>query len=305
MSDPTAEACLDVGFPLDLRSTLSPLRRGTGDPAHRFDDTGRFWRACHTPDGPATVVLDAAGTVVHARGWGSGAGWVLHRLGDLVGANDDWAGLDVSASPVLQDVRRRRPGLRLTGTGLVLDALVPAVLEQKVTGEEARRSWRLLLRRFGEPAPGPDAGLRLPLTARALLGLPTWEWHRAGVDGKRQRAIRAAASVAGRLEECVGLPLDRAAARLRLVPGIGEWTAAETLQRATGAPDAVSVGDYHLPNLVSWVLAGRPRGTDADMLSLLEPWRGQRQRVMRLVELCGERAPRRGPRFHYTDIRAI
>jgi 3-methyladenine DNA glycosylase/8-oxoguanine DNA glycosylase len=295
----------DAGFPVDLRSTLGPLRRGTGDPAHHVDDAGRFWRACRTPAGEATLAVGARDTAVRAEAWGPGARWLLARAHELVGGTDDWSALDVSSVTVLHEARRRRPGLRLPRTGLVLDALVPAVLEQKVTGEEARRSWRLLLRRFGDPAPGPDTSMRLPLSARQLLELPTWEWHRAGVDGKRQRAIRAAASVTARLEECAAMSPSDAVARLRLIPGIGEWTAAEIVQRALGAPDHVSVGDYHLPSLVTYVLAGRERGTDAEMLELLEPWRGHRQRVMRLIETCAWRAPRRGPRFNYTDIRAI
>lgn len=295
----------DAGRPVDLRATLGPLRRGTGDPAHRFDDAGRFWRACRTPDGPGTVALAASGPRVRAQAWGSGAGWLLARVPALLGAGDDWSALDVSTVPVLSDVRRRLPGLRLTSTGLVLDALIPAVLEQKVTGTEARRSWRLLLHRFGEAAPGPAAGMRMPPTARELLDLPTWEWHRLGVDGKRQRAIRAAASVAARLEACTTMSPTAAMARLQVLPGIGEWTAAETLQRAMGAPDAVSVGDYHLPNMVVHLFTGRARGTDEQMLELLAPWTGQRQRVMRLVEASGLRAPRFGPRFNYTDIRAI
>lgn len=295
----------DAGFPVDLRSTLGTLRRGTGDPAHHFDAAGRFWRACHTPAGPGTVAVHVRGTVVRGEAWGAGAPWLLEQTPELVGCKDDWSGLDVSSTLVLHEARRRRPGLRLPRTGLVLDALVPAVLEQKVTGEEARRSWRLLLRRFGDPAPGPDASMRLPLSARQLLDLPTWEWHRAGVDGKRQRAIRAAATVAARLEECAAMTPSDAVARLRAIPGIGEWTAAEIAQRALGAPDHVSVGDYHLPSLVSYVLTGRERGTDAEMLDLLEPWRGHRQRVMRLIETCAWRAPRHGPRFNYTDIRAI
>lgn len=305
MSEPAAALRLDVGFPVDLRATLGPLRRGTGDPAHRFDAAGRFWKACHTPDGPATLALHATGTLVQAQAWGAGAEWVVARVPALVGASDDWSHLDLSAVPLLQQTRHRRPGLRLSATGLVLDALVPAVLEQKVTGEEARRSWRLLLGRWGDPAPGPDPSLRLPLTARQLLDLPSWQWHRAGVDGRRQRTIRCAAAVAPSLEKCVTLAPPEAAARLRLVPGIGEWTAAETLQRAMAAPDAVSVGDYNLPSLVTYVLAGRPRGSDDEMLALLAPWSGQRQRVMRLIETCGVRVPRRGPRFAYTDIRAI
>jgi 3-methyladenine DNA glycosylase/8-oxoguanine DNA glycosylase len=83
------------------------------------------------------------------------------------------------------------------------------------------------------------------------------------------------------------------------------WTAAETAQRAFGHPDAVSVGDYHLPSAVVYAFTGRRRGTDEEMLALLAPWTGQRQRVMRLIEAAGITAPRRGPRFNYTDIRAI
>ena len=294
-----------AGRPVDLGATLGPLRRGTGDPAHRFDPTGRFWWACHTPDGPGTLAVAASGPSVTGEAWGAGAGWLLERLPQLLGADDDWSGLDVSDVPVLHRVRRSRPGLRLPSTGLVLDALVPAILEQKVTGEEARRSWRLLVRRYGTPAPGPADGLRVPPTPDVLLAVPSWDWHRFGVEGRRQAAIRAAATVARRLEECVVLPPAAALARLQVVPGVGIWTAAETAQRALGHPDAVSVGDYHLKNHVVHLFTGRARGTDEEMVELLAPWAGQRQRVMRLVELAGIGAPRFGPRFAYTDIRAI
>jgi 3-methyladenine DNA glycosylase/8-oxoguanine DNA glycosylase len=294
----------DARRPVDLAATLGPLRRGTLDPAHRFDD-GRFWWACGTPGGPGTLAVSVAGSVVTGEAWGPGTGWLLERLPTLLGEHDDWSGLDVASVPQLDRVRRSRPGLRLPSTGLVLDSLVPAILEQKVTGEEARRSWRLLLRRFGTPAPGPLAGLVVPPAASVLLEVPTWDWHRFGVDLKRQRAIRAAATVARRLEECAAMPPADALARLQVVPGIGLWTAAETVQRALGHPDAVSVGDYHLKNMVVHLLTGRARGTDEEMLALLAPWAGQRQRVMRLIELTGIAAPRFGPRFAYTDIRAI
>jgi 3-methyladenine DNA glycosylase/8-oxoguanine DNA glycosylase len=295
----------DARRPVDLLATLGPLLRGTGDPAHRVDDAGRFWWACRTPDGPGTLVLHAAGPVVDGRAWGAGAAWLLDRLPALLGEGDDWTDLDVSSVPILHRTLRARPGLRLPSTGLVLDALVPAILEQKVTGHEARRSWRHLLRWFGTPAPGPVVRLYVPPAPRDLLDITTWQWHRLGVDLKRQRAIRAAATVARRLEECVAMPPSEAFARLQVVPGVGPWTAAEAAQRAMGHPDAVSVGDYHLPNMVVHLLTGRPRGTDDEMLELLEPWAGQRQRVMRLVELTGIAAPRYGPRFNYTDIRAI
>ena len=170
---------------------------------------------------------------------------------------------------------------------------------------EARRAWRGLLARYGAPAPGPQVDLRVPPSAATLLAVPSWEWHRLGVDGQRLRAVRAAATVASRLEECVGLDDAAALARLRIVPGIGEWTAAETAQRALGHPDAVSVGDFHLADLVVGFFTGRPRGTDAEMLELLEPWRGQRHRVVRLIELSGVAKPRFGPRYAPLNTRAM
>jgi 3-methyladenine DNA glycosylase/8-oxoguanine DNA glycosylase len=147
--------------------------------------------------------------------------------------------------------------------------------------------------------------MRVPPPAQVLREVPSWDWHRMGVDLKRQNTVRAAASVANRLEECVDLAPEAALARLRYVPGVGEWTAAETAQRAFGDPDAVSVGDFHIKNWVTYALTGRPRGTDAEMVELLAPWAGQRQRVVRLIELAGQGAPRFGPRFAPNDIRAI
>lgn len=285
-----------AGRPVDLRRTLAPLRRGADDPAHRIW-LGRFWRAANTPLGPATLALSAQADVVSAAAWGPGAAWTLDRLPALLGAEDDWSGLDVSAYPGLVRVQRAHPGLRLTRTGLVMDALVPAVLEQRVTGLQARRAWRWLLVHYGTPAPGPvPPGLRVPPGPGVLLDVPAWQWSRWDVDLNRQRAVRAAATVAGRLEECVDLSPPQALRRLQLVPGIGVWTAAETTQRALGHPDAVSVNDYHVHNQVVYALTGRPRGSDEEMLDLLAPWAGQRQRVVRLIEVAGIRAPRFGPR---------
>ncbi len=297
-----------AGRPVDLRATLSPVVRGAGDPAHRFEPSGRFWWAARTPAGPGTLtlaVVDARAGVVEAGAWGPGADWLLERVPALLGRADDWSALDLSAHPWLAEALRRRPGLRLPATGLVVDALVPAVLEQRVTGTDSRRSWRALLRWHGDPAPGPAADLRLPPDAATLLAVPTWDWHRLGVDLQRSRAIRAAASVAARLEECADLTPELACARLRVVPGVGEWTAAETVQRALGAADTVSVGDFHIHDLVVHALSGRPRGDDAEMLELLAPWAGQRQRVVRLIESSPVRKPRFGPRYAPQDMRAI
>jgi 3-methyladenine DNA glycosylase/8-oxoguanine DNA glycosylase len=292
------------GEALDLRLTLGPLQRGPGDPTHRVLPDG-IWRSSVTPAGPATLRLTVAGSgAVHARAWGPGADWMLASVPGLLGAADSLDGFRPDHHPFVAAAARQFPGLRLARTGLVFEQVVPAVLEQKVTGKEARRSWRELLWRFGEPPPGPaPSGMRLLPSPAEWLALPDWEWHRAGVDSQRRRAVRAAATVASRLEECADMPVPDAVRRLRLLPGIGVWTAAEVVQRALGAPDEVSVGDYHVPAWVGWALAGRPLD-DEGMLAELTPYAGHRQRVVRLVE-SGYRKPRFGPRAPVRDYRAM
>lgn len=305
MSEPRCRRYRPPG-PLDLVRTLAPLVRGRADPAHRWSSDGTFWRACRTPDGPAMLALHRApGGDIEASAWGPGVDFALDGVPALLGAGDDWSQLDCSGAALVHRVQRANPGLRLTRTGLVFDALLPAVLEQRVTGGEARRAWREILQRHGEPAPGPVTGMYVPPSPAAVRQITTWEWHRFGVDAQRVRAVRAAAAVAARLEEAAAMATPDAVHRLRLVPGIGAWTAAETVQRALGCPDTVSVGDFHIPNTVVHVLTGAARGTDDQMLAALAPWAGQRQRVVRLIELSGIGAPRFGPRYRPPDMRAI
>jgi 3-methyladenine DNA glycosylase/8-oxoguanine DNA glycosylase len=253
----------------------------------------------------ATLAAGAgAVTVIRAAAWGPGAAWLLRELPALLGGDDDRAGF-APAHPVLRELSARHPGVRVGRSGRVLEALVPAVLEQKVVGVEARRAWRYLLLKFGDPAPGPaPAGMRVPPPPAIWRRIPSWEWHRAGVEGVRARTIIGAAEVAGRLEEIVTMPSGAADRRLRSLPGIGVWTSAEVRQRACGDADAVSVGDYHLPSAVGWALAGRVVD-DAGMLELLAPYAGHRHRAARLVELGGIRPPRRGPRMSVRDYRAF
>lgn len=290
------------GFPLDLGRTLLPLRRGPGDPAFRTSPDGALWRASRTPGGIGTLRVVAHGGEIEGQAWGPGAAWLLQRLPVLLGASDDPSGLVLPPGP-LREAQRTHAGLRLANTGLVLESLIPSILEQKVTTDEAYRAWRTLLRDFGTPAPGPATGLRVAPSAREWALIPSWEWHRAGVDPKRAATVQRAVRLAPRLEEASALPSEAAFTRLTTVPGIGIWTAAETLQRSNGDPDAVSVGDYHLPNQVGWALAGRPRSDDAQMLTLLAPYAGHRHRVCRLIRLTGTHAPRYGPRLAPNDHR--
>jgi 3-methyladenine DNA glycosylase/8-oxoguanine DNA glycosylase len=288
-------------FTLDLRRTLAPLRRGGGDPTCRVEGES-FWRTALTPVGPGTVRLRQRGLAVHADAWGEGAQWLLDGVPDLCGASDDPDAFE-SHHVLVAESARRVPGLRLPRCRLVTEMAVGAVLEQKVTGVEARRAWRWLVLRHGTAAPGPaPRGMRVAPTPGRWKRIPSWDWHRAGVDPKRSRTAIAVASVASALERTVELSGTEAGKVLQQVPGVGPWTAAEVVQRAHGCPDSVSVGDYHLAAFVGWALLGHPLD-DEGMLAELACYAGQRQRAVRFLECSGARKPRFGPRMTIEDHR--
>ena len=241
--------------------------------------------------------VEVRGREALAEAWGQGGGWVLERLPALLGEEDDAPALR-PVHPQVRHAVRCHPGFRVIRTGLVVEALVPAVIEQKVTGQEAFGGYRRLVRTYGEPAPGPGEGLGLTVapSVQVWRQVPSWAWLQAGVDGARSATVQRALAVAPRLEECVDLDPREAHRRLRAIPGIGVWTAAEVRQRALGDADAVSFGDYHVARNVGWALAGRETD-DHGMAELLEPYRGHRFRVTRLLELSGQVRPRRGPRM--------
>ncbi|MCU1509222.1 MAG: DNA-3-methyladenine glycosylase 2 family protein [Glaciihabitans sp.] len=284
--------------PVNLRQVLRPLARGHGDPTLRWDGAAA-WRTLRTVLGIATLHLTERAGAVHATAWGAGAEAAIAGVPELCGAGDDWSEFDVSGNPFLAESYRRMPGIRLPRTNAVFEALLPAILEQKVTGKEARQSWRLLITKYGEAAPGPAPdGMRVFPAPDVWKRVPSWEWHHAGVTPQRAETAVRAAAVAASLERTLELgrggPL--VAAKLRTIPGIGVWTAAETTQRSHGDPDSPSFGDYHLPALVGWALLGRPVDDDG-MAELLSPWAGHRQRVMRVIEASGFTKPRFGPRL--------
>ncbi len=301
---PDAATTWRPDHPVDVGTTLAPLGRGRGDPCHRATPDGALWRASRLPTGPVSYrLLQRGPRTIFCEAWGPGAPELVTGLPELLGGRDDPAGFE-PGHPLLHEAHRHHPGLRVPRTGRVFEALVPAVLEQKVTGRQARAAWRWLVGRYGTPAPGPvPPGLRLPPGPEGWRRIPSWDWHRAGVEPSRSATIVACARVAARLEECVDLPPAEAEHRLRLMPGVGVWTAAEVAQRAWGNADALSVGDYHLAGFVGWSLLGRPLD-DAGMVDFLNPWRPHRYRVVRLLELSPRaRKPRFGPRMTIQDHR--
>ena len=285
-------------WPCPVPQVWGSFKRGLADPTYKVVD-GRHWRALNTPDGPATLAvqpLNQAGEV-QAEAWGTGAPWAIEHLPELLGAADDPSGFHPT-HPLLAELHRNRPYWRLARTASVWDALVPVVIEQKVTGAEATYGIRALLTRHGVPAPGPgaDLGLRTFPAPDALRQIPSWDWLAMHIDPARSRTLLGAARVADTLERILPAEPERADERLRSLPGIGVWTSAEVRARALGDADALSLGDYNVPRDVGWALVGEPLD-DAGLAELLEPYRPHRLRVQRLIGMAGISPPRRGPRL--------
>lgn len=288
---------------------LAPLRRGPRDPCFRLPGDGTIWRTSLQTSGPvAARISRVAGNAfdqAHCEAWGAGAEEFIETLPALLGADDDASDF-VPRDPTIAAAHRRLPHLRIGRTGRVLEAIIPAIIEQRVPGADAFRAWRLLVTKYGTPAPGPaPEGMRVPPDPEGWRNIPSWEFHRANVDPQRARTVVACARRASSLERLVERPAAQAREALTSLPGIGQWTAAETAQRAFGDADAVSVGDYHIPKMIGWTLLGHPVD-DTAMLELLEPMRPHRHRAVRLLEASGlAYEPRRGPRLPVQHIHSI
>lgn len=300
-----------------LRRTLAGFRAGSRDPTTRIDATG-FLHATHTPDGPGTLRLrwardpsppDESGLEI--EGWGPGASWLAARVPALTGELDP--PFDVRrdlphAAPAVVRALRLTAGTRIAASGNLYHLLLPTVIAQRITAGEALRQWARLCTALGEPAPGPTAvtaGLRLPPRPETLRRRPAWWFHPLGIESKRARTLVEVARHADRLWEWADAGSATAARKLALIPGVGPWTIGSVLGPGLGDPDAVPVGDFHLPSIVAWNLAGEPRADDARMLALLEPFQGQRGRVLHAIVAAGVPAPKFGPRRPILPIRHL
>ena len=257
-------------------------------------------RATRTPDGPATIRLSSRDGGVEAEAWGPGAQWAVDHAPQMCGEEDDDSGFQ-PAHTLIARLHRETRGMRMPRTLAVFEALVPAVVAQLVTSIEAHRSYRALVAALGEPAPGP-MGLTLPPSPPVLASTPYWAYHRFGIERRRAETIMRAARSAKRLEETTAMDMPSAHERMRAFPGVGPWTAAKVAMVALGDSDAVPVGDYHLPHSIGYAFDGTARSTDERMLELLEPYRGHRARVVRLITMAGISAPKFGPHKPLRDI---
>ncbi len=296
-----AETTVEIEGPFDLRATIRRTTVWGRDPTTRFGADG-IWLAFRTSEGPATVRYRADGSRVHAEAWGPGAASAIASAPDHLGVRDDTWRLAIDhpiVGPLLDGIR----GLRFGRSPRVMERLIAIVIGQKVTSEGASRSWRELIFRWGERAPGPRDKLRIPPSAERLRALAYYDLHTVGIERKRADTLLFAARRARRIESFAALDPIEAHARLLAFPGIGPWTAGLVVSAVHGDTDALPVGDYHVPNQVAYALAGEPRADDERMLALLEPFRPHRGRVLAAILRGGPGAPRYGPRLSVRDIR--
>ena len=301
---PAGDADARVAIPggVDVVGTLRLLRIGTHDPTFRFE-TGRVWHATRTPEGPATLVVQAgkAPGTARARAWGPGASWAVREAPRVLGVADRPETFDPDVAPdraaaKLRRLHERHPGLRIGFGTSVFETLVTVIYQQRVTWKDATFAHNELVKRDGEPAPGP-AGLRLPPPAARFAELGYADYHPAGGERKRAETIRRCAMQAARIDAFRDAPLTEARAALAAIPGVGPWTVDMVAGLALGDADALPEGDYHLPNVIAWVMEGIARSDDARMLELLAPFAGHRWRVVRLLMAGNVGAPRFGPRL--------
>lgn len=254
------------------------------------------WWTTRTPDGPGTLAM-TRGSPDHitAEAWGPGADWLLEQAPRLLGCDDDPTGFEPEGR--VGELWRQRP-FRLARTDRLWDSLIGAIVGQKVQTANAVKARRMLARTHGDPAPGPRKGWVLPGPDR-VAELGYFHFHRFGVERRRAETLIRTAREMPRLQSLGHENAEAVQQRLQRIRGIGPWTAAMTTAVTFGDPDAVPVGDFHIPNTVAWWLAGEPRATDERMLELLEPYKGHRWRVIRLAKASGK-APKYGPKLSLT-----
>lgn len=280
------------GRALDMKRTLRPLHG-------HFADDG-WWFATRTPFGPGTLRLRRTHDELVGEAWGEGSGWLLDRLGPIAGLDDDPASF-LPDHPLVAELQRRHPGYRFGRTGLVFRELVISICAQKVTGTEATRAMRGLRKAFSEPAPGPNRSLLLPPDPERMATAPYHAYHSLHLEKRRADTLREVSKNFDRIEALATSDPGTASRVLMSFRGIGVWSAAKTLAVSHGDPDQVAAGDFHFSHIVAHHLTGRDRGTDTEMLELLEPFRPQRGRVIRLLSTLGSE-PKFGPRMTPRNI---
>ena len=305
-----------ASWPISLHSALKPLQQGAGDPCLALGRSGArewVWRTVDTPDGSAVQYLEADRGEVTATSWGPGAEFLAHRLPLDLGAGDhigDFNAVEAVAHAHSARLRERGPQLlrhwRVPAVRAVPQVLVAAILGQRVTGIEAHRGWAHVVRTCGESArtftSAAPAHMVVPPSLAQWLAIPSWVWHRAGVDAARSQTVVRCLTALTATDVWTAEP-SHVRARLRAVGGYGVWTDALLATQSFGDADSVPFRDFHICHAVCHAFTGAHRGSDEQMAQLLSRWMGHRFRIVRMVALAGVSAPRHGPRLAPSDHR--
>ena len=288
----------DLPKPYNLWHSVRFQRMGKLDPRVILD-RNHYAFASNLPSGPATALVELQDTRLRCRLWGPGSHALLEKIPAQLGLTMPLLAEGIETLPKpLRLVRAQ--GLRRTARGpeRVIETLVPIVLQQLVTWREAAKSWRALLQTHGEPAPGP-LKLILPPTLASLRSLTLGDLRQLEIASKRGRTILAICEWLARHSN------PTQPEQLLKLKGIGPWTSALYRGLELGDADVVPVGDYHLPTTVSWALTQNRRATDETMLRLLEPFRGYRFEIIRLIMGANIAAPRRSARMPQRKLQSL
>jgi AraC family transcriptional regulator of adaptative response / DNA-3-methyladenine glycosylase II len=171
-------------------------------------------------------------------------------------ANTREIAAQLGKSPLMKEIVKKHPGLRLPGCWNAFELSVRAILGQQVTVKGATTLTGRLVERFGPPRPEVLADADL-----ASIGLPKAraESIRVFARAVRDGQVRFDASVA----------TDQFVARLCELPGIGAWTANYIAMRALGDPDAFPASDLGLLKAAGASSARRLE----EMAEAWRPWR--------------------------------
>ena len=297
---PDLTRTLPVEGAYDLRSTFA-FHKGQ-DPCH-IKSAQHFAKATRTPEGPASWQVTQREGALDFQAWGPGAHWCSERALDLSGLWDrghSWQ----PTHPVMAELARRKPGVRIPKMHRVFEALMPFVLGQLVQGVEKARAWRSMVASLGEDAPGP-LGLALPPAPKTLYRCSQARLKSWGVLGFQARTLKELCFVASRLEKASTMAPADAVALLTRVRGIGPWTIGMAGLHSLGHPDAVPEGDYNLPGLVGHVLLGDREALDeASAMAELAQFSPNRGRAVLLMKTAGPKAKRRHARAPMRDLKA-
>jgi 3-methyladenine DNA glycosylase/8-oxoguanine DNA glycosylase len=277
-------------FPVHFSRTFSLQRLGPYDPSgHATRDS--FRKAFFYRGEPAALEFRRDGDGLQVTAYAPEAGALLTETLACLSQDDQYEAFATGDSGIWR-LHRAHPGLRLLRIPWLYDSTCSAILQQRIRTVDAMRDWRHIVQRWGTPAP---IGLHAFPPADQLARVAQFELQALGIDAQRSRTLLRFAQESRFLPLRTTMNFSELRQHLLRIPGIGPWTTESVLGYGAGDADAAIPGDLHLPHLACYALAGEIPGSDERMMELLEPFRGHRFRIIRLLYASRLTVPRSTP----------